>query len=96
MATPLDPLGAKKACRELAIVLAVGGNLYFFLPIGKPRGCFNPRRIHSSKQNIEYFSNLELVDFSGVDDEGHLRKNIDVSVLENSDYACGLFHFTKI
>jgi SAM-dependent methyltransferase len=92
---PIDALGTKKACKELARVLAVGGNLYFSLPIGKPRLCFNAHRIHSPEQIIEYFSDLELVDFSGVDDESNFRKNVDMSVLENSNYACGLFHFTK-
>jgi SAM-dependent methyltransferase len=92
---PLDPLGTKKACEELSRILAVGGNLYFSLPIGKPRLCFNAHRIHSPQQIIEYFSDLELVEFSGIDDEGKFKRNIDISILENSNYACGLFHFTK-
>ncbi len=37
----LDPLGTKKAAAELSRVLAKKGNLYFSLPIGKPRLCFN-------------------------------------------------------
>ena len=44
---PLDPLGTKKACRELARILVVGGNLYFSLPVGRPRLRFNAHRIHS-------------------------------------------------
>jgi SAM-dependent methyltransferase len=92
---PLDPLGTKKACQELCRVLAIGGNLYFSLPVGKPRLCFNAHRIHSPQQIIEYFSDLELVELSGVDDEGNFIKKIDIAILENSDYGCGLFHFTK-
>jgi SAM-dependent methyltransferase len=92
---PLDPLGTKKACEELSRVLAVGGNLYFSLPVGKPRLCFNAHRIHSPRQIIEYFSNLELVELSGIDDRGRFKRNIDISILEDSNYACGLFHFTK-
>jgi SAM-dependent methyltransferase len=91
----LDPLGTKKACKELARTLAIGGNLYFSLPVGKPRLCFNAHRIHSPQQIIEYFRGLELVEFSGIDDEGEFIKNVDMSTLEDSDYACGLFHFTK-
>jgi hypothetical protein len=91
----LDPLGTKKACRELARTLAVGGNLYFSLPVGKPRLFFNAHRVHAPRQIVEYFSDLELVEFSGVDDGGSFNRNIDFSVLEDSDYACGLFHFTK-
>jgi hypothetical protein len=91
----LDPLGTKKACEALSRTLAVGGDLYFSLPVGKQRLCFNAHRIHSPKQIIEYFSNLELVEFSGIDDEGKFKRNINISLLENSNYACGLFHFTK-
>lgn len=92
---PLDPLGTKKACEELSRTLAVDGNLYFSLPVGKPRICFNAHRIHSPKQIVEYFGDLELVEFSGIDDKGNFRKNIPMSILENSNYACGLFHFTR-
>jgi len=90
-----DQLGTRKACKELARVLTVGGNPYFSLPIGKPRLCFNAHRIHSPRQIIEYFSSLELVEFSGIDDRGRFKRNIDISILEDSNYACGLFHFTK-
>jgi len=92
---PLDSLGTKKACQELSRVLAVDGNLYFSLPVGKSRLCFNAHRIHSPQQIIEYFSELELVEFSGIDDEGRFRRNIDIPILEDSNYACGLFHFKK-
>jgi len=91
----LDPKGTKKACKELARVLAPGGNLYFSLPVGNPRLCFNAHRIHSPKQILEYFNNLQLLEFSGIDYNKNFRRNIDISVLENSKYACGLFHFTK-
>lgn len=92
---PLDPEGTKKACKELARVLAKGGNLYFSLPVGKPRLCFNAHRIHSPQQILEYFSDLKLVKLSGIDDDNHYFPDIDRSILGNSNYACGLFHFTK-
>jgi hypothetical protein len=91
----LDPLGTKKACKELARILAPAGNLYFSLPVGKPKLCFNAHRIHSPKQIIEYFNGLEIVNFCGIDDEGNFRRNVDMSTFENATYACGLFHFTK-
>jgi len=92
---PLDPLGTKKACKELSRVLAPAGNLYFSLPVGKPKLFFNAHRIHSPKQIIEYFSDLELVSFSGVDDGGNFRRDADMSTFEDATYSCGLFHFTK-
>lgn len=92
---PLDPFGTKKACKELSRILALGGNLFFSLPVGKPRLCFNAHRIHTPKQIISYFKKLKLVELSGVDDNGNFIKNIDIDILENSNYACGLFWFTK-
>jgi len=92
----LNPLGTKEACRELSRVLAPGGNLYFSVPVGKPRLCFNGMRIHSPEQIIEYFNNLKLIEFSGIDDNGNFTRNIDIDILKNSIYACGLFWFKKI
>lgn len=92
---PLDPYGTKKACKELTRILAPGGNLYFSLPVGKPRLCFNAHRIHSPEQIIKYFSKLKLVELSGITDSGEYVEHIDINVLKQSDYACGLFRFTK-
>ena len=91
----LDPQGTRKACAELARVLAPGGNLYFSLPVGKPRLCFSAHRIHTPDQILGYFPSLDLVELSGVDDENRFVRSIDPAVLRDSDYACGLFHFTK-
>lgn len=91
----LDPLGTKKAASELTRCLAQGGNLFFSLPVGKPRLCFNAHRIHSPRQIIEYFGNLRLVELSGTDDKKQYIENIDIDILENSRYACGMFWFTK-
>lgn len=91
----LDPMGTEKACRELSRVLAKGGNLYFSLPIGKPRLCFNAHRIHSPEQILQYFNGLKLAEFSGIDDEGHFKQNINPADFKEQDYACGLFWFKK-
>ncbi|NVM03617.1 MAG: DUF268 domain-containing protein [Candidatus Helarchaeota archaeon] len=92
---PLDPLGTKKATKELARVLALGGNLFFSLPIGKPKLYFNSHRIHSTKQIFDYFSDLSLVELSGIDDKGNFIKNIESKILDSCKYGCGLFWFTK-
>jgi hypothetical protein len=92
---PLDPLGTKKAAAELSRCLAKRGNLYFSLPVGVPRLCFNAHRIHSPQQILEYFSDLKLVEFSGSDGKKNFMRNIDIDVLEDSKYACGMFWFTK-
>ncbi len=92
---PLDPLGTVKACKELQRVLATGGNLYFALPIGNPRVCFNAHRIHSTEQILRYFEGLKLVEFSFVDDKGRFLQNVGTEVAQGAKYGCGLFHFTR-
>jgi len=92
---PLDPDGTKKAALELQRVLAPGGNLFFSLPIGKPRLMFNAHRIHSTTQILDYFSDLKLVELSGIDDEGNFIENIKPEYLDSCDYGCGLFWFKK-
>lgn len=91
----LDPEGTRKAASELGRVLAPGGDLYFSVPVGKSRVCFNAHRIHSPQQILLYFDGLELVDFSGIDDHGKFGQKMDPNDLAESTYACGLFHFTK-
>jgi len=91
----LDVDGTKKACKELSRVLAPNGKLYFSLPLGKPTLCFNSHRTHSPAQILQYFNNLELLELSGIDDTGTFIRNISHTVLENSNFACGLFIFTK-
>jgi len=92
---PLDTQGTKKAAMELARVLAVGGNLYFSLPIGKPRVCFNAHRIHSPQQIIGYFNKLTLVNFAAIDDNGNFHPSLNHEDMADADYGCGLFHFRK-
>ena len=92
---PLDPQGTKKASQELSRVLAPQGNLYFSLPVGKPRVQFNAHRIHSPSQILQYFDRLELVSFSATTDSGEYRSNISPAEMENASYACGMFQFTK-
>jgi hypothetical protein len=92
---PLDPHGTEKAATELSRCLAKGGNLFFSLPVGRPRLCFNAHRIHSPKQIILYFNKLKLVEFSGTDDNKRFMRNVDLEIMEDSNYACGMFWFTK-
>lgn len=91
----LNPYGTRKACKELQRILAPGGNLYFSVPVGKPRVCFNAHRINSPKKIVEYFRALKLVELSAIDDQNNFVENIDIDTLENSSFTCGLFWFTK-
>ena len=42
--------GTRRACAELERILASGGRLFFSLPVGRPRVCFNAHRIHAPRQ----------------------------------------------
>jgi SAM-dependent methyltransferase len=88
---PLNPAGTRLACAELARVLAPGGSLFFSLPVGRPRVCFNAHRIHAPSQILDYFPGLELAEFSAVNDQDRLLLRIRPEDVADADYACGLF-----
>jgi SAM-dependent methyltransferase len=92
---PLDPDGTRKAALELKRVLSRGGNLFFAVPVGRPRVCFNAHRIHVAKTICEYFSGLRLMEFSGVHDNGLFVEKTDLAEFDKSDYALGMFWFKK-
>jgi SAM-dependent methyltransferase len=92
---PLDPLGTRRAATELQRVLAPGGTLLFSLPVGRPRVCFNAHRIHDPHDVREMFPELELAEFSGVDDFGVYRRNRDLDELVGARYSCGMFRLTR-
>jgi SAM-dependent methyltransferase len=91
----LDPAGTRKAARELARVLRPGGNLFLAAPVGKPRLCFNAHRIHTAHEIREMVPELDLVEFSGVDDGGRYVERVELSGFQNSEYACGFFWFRR-
>jgi SAM-dependent methyltransferase len=92
---PIDPLGTIKACAELSRVLAPNGSLYFSLPIGKPRTCFNAHRVHSIDQILDYFKELELIELIVIDDHGKFIEHPGLHDYDNAIYSGGMFHFKK-
>jgi SAM-dependent methyltransferase len=92
---PLDPAGTRKAAAELERVLAPGGQLLFSLPVGRPRTCFNAHRIHAPADVVGMFPELELEEFSAVDDLGQFRPDANLEELRSANYGCGLFAFTR-
>lgn len=92
---PLNPEGTRLAIAELMRVLAPGGYLYFALPVGLERVCFNAHRIHKASTIRSFFASLELVEFSGVDDCGRYCEQIEFMSLDSSEYACGFFLLRK-
>lgn len=91
----LDPRGTQKAAEELQRVLSLGGNLYFAVPVGRQRVCFNAHRVHSAETICKYFKHLELVEYSGVHDDGRFVENVELTEFRNSNYALGMFWFKK-
>jgi SAM-dependent methyltransferase len=91
----LNPLGTQAAARELQRVLAPGGQLLFSVPVGRARTFFNAHRVHSPRTVVDFFDELELVEFSGIDDYGAFTRHRPLDELADASYACGLFRFRK-
>lgn len=95
---PLDYNGDLKAIKELKRVLKPGGDLLFVVPVGKPRILFNAHRIYDYEQIINHFSELRLVEFSLVPDNGYevgIQKNATKEMADEQSYGCGCFWFRK-
>lgn len=92
---PLDPSGTQRAAKELQRVLAPNGQLLFSLPVGVPRVCFNAHRIHGPREIVGMFDELELAEFSAVDDAGTFSVDRDPADLEDARYGLGLFRFVR-
>lgn len=92
---PIDPNACFKFMTSLQRVLAPGGRLYFSVPIGRERLEFNAHRVFAPQTILKSFSNLQLVSFSFVGDDGNLYGDRDPANLPESEMACGLFEFTK-
>ncbi|MBI2311634.1 MAG: DUF268 domain-containing protein [Betaproteobacteria bacterium] len=96
---PIDPDGTRKACAELARVLAPAGRLYLSLPVGRrTRVQFNSQRVFSVSDALALFDGLRLVELSFVDPGGMLVENVpanEVTLQEGHglDYGLGMFVF---
>ena len=93
---PIDPDADLKAIKELKRVLAPGGSLLFVTPVGKPKIMYNAHRIYSYRQINEYFSDLNLEEFSLIPEKsGPMIYNAVEADSNKEDYACGCFWFKK-
>jgi hypothetical protein len=92
---PLDPQGDLKAINELKRIVKPGGDLLFVTPVGRPRIEFNGHRIYSYEQIINYFSPLQLIEFSLIPDEGGILINAHSALVKKQNYGCGCFWFKK-
>lgn len=95
---PIDPDGDIKAISEMKRVLAVGGNLLFVVPVGKPRIEYNAHRVYGYEQVLEYFEGLTLKEFALVPDDfrAHgLMRDADPALVAAQRYGCGCFWFSR-
>lgn len=92
---PVAPESCFLFMNALARVLAPQGRLYFSTPVGRERVEFNANRVFAVKTILSTFSTLQLVSFSYVGEDGNLYENRDPATEPTTDYACGLFEFTK-
>jgi hypothetical protein len=92
---PIDPDGTRKAAMELNRVLAPSGRLYISLPVGRERVCFNAHRVFDPDTVLGLFSGLQLDSFSFVDDAGEYQEAANPQDAKGSEYACGMYVFSK-
>ena len=92
---PLDPEGTAKALRELARVLAPGGQLLFSMPIGRERVCFNAQRIWHPERPLETLRELALLEFAAITDQDEFVTGIEPRTMANAKCACGLYRLTR-
>jgi Caenorhabditis protein of unknown function, DUF268 len=87
--------GARLAASELQRVVGKGGTLYLSTPVGRERVCFNAHRVFAPTTILSWFSDLKLISFSYVSDEGQLVENAPASSAADLDYGCGFFEFRR-
>ena len=91
-----DPEGDLKAINELKRVLKPSGNLLFVVPIGeKMRIQYNAHRIYTYEVILNYFSDLNLEEFSLITDDSSYIENATKEMANNQRYGCGCFFFKK-
>lgn len=96
---PIDPEACFKAMKAMQRVLKPGGKLILGLPIGpENKLVYNAHRIFNPLEVIRNFNELELLEFSYV--EEYKTKKIPLDDIAQAakyvpDYSCGLFEFTK-
>jgi hypothetical protein len=92
---PLNPRGSQEACAELQRVLAPGGRLYLSAPVGRERVEFNAHRIHTTGTILRYLPELQLQEFSCVNDRGEFIIGAEPHLCDDFDYGLGMFCFTR-
>ena len=99
---PININGSMQGFHNLTQIVKPGGTLYVSVPIGHERIEFNGHRVFAIRSILEVgkSKNLELDEFSFVDDSGRLHRKVDLTdkvIFENAGctFGCGIFEFRK-
>lgn len=92
---PIDPAAPEKFARSLTRVLVGGGTLYYAVPCGIEKLCFNAHRIFAPQTVIDMFEGLRLQKLSAILDDFTFVEDCPMDVLAQQTFGCGIFEFTK-
>jgi len=92
---PLKKDGCWNALSELQRIVAPEGSLYLSVPIGQPAVYFNTNYIFNAQDIRSSLAELELAEFSFVDDDGIFYEYGIMEDTLSMKYALGLFHFRR-
>jgi SAM-dependent methyltransferase len=95
---PINAVGDEVASRELVRVLSPGGRLLIVVPVAeRARIRFNGHRIYNYQKVIQLFYDLELIEFSFLNDVNlnKFTRFASFKDITGSNYGCGCFVFRK-
>lgn len=96
---PIDPEADLKAIKEIIRVTKPGGSILFVTPVGGIAKIeYNAHRIYTYDYILQYFKDLELVEFSLIPEHaqsGGIIINATESQANQENYGCGCFWFKK-
>lgn len=91
----LNPHGFEQSLAQLQRVVAPGCILLLSMPVGIERTEFNAQRVLNPLRCIKYLNQMELLEFSIVNDANEFVTNVDPELFINQKYACGMYLFRK-
>ena len=82
---------------ELDRIMAIGGTLYFVVPLGTPSSYFSAHRVYGLDFILSVFSNYEVLDFLFIQGLTELEpvRFPTQEYVETWPYGCGCFELKK-
>jgi SAM-dependent methyltransferase len=91
----ISSCGFVNSLLEIQRVVAPDGILILSMPVGLERIEFNAQRILNPLKCLDVLTNMELIEFSVIDEKDEFIKNADPADYINAKYCCGLYLFRK-